>query len=603
MVGRGLEEDDHANHYPARPLVAQVGPDVLRAEIVSPPGWREGHRPSKLTHRVSKLEEHRGHPVNGRWLGLGTIGTVAAVFAASAAMLAPPAQAEVFCAPSPCAPGTEVATIEDAVDAADAQAGPDTVAIEPGTHFLPNGPCGGLFVTDIETSVIGAGIGATVLTVPPLPPDFGSTRSVICGHMQLADVTLRLASAQTPGKNSSMAGIDLYSGSIDRVRIDAEGASFGPDINDGQGEAGLIRGGSVRDLEADLDPALDTDGLRLSGGITEVSDTTIRSGGTALSGRITRDASGDPPTALSRLRLHARSPFSLINNSGKDGAFTLSDSVLDASGADPGSEPIGLRFGNSFQPNSLAGTVDRVTIVGNGDPDSVAISVYGRGVPPTVLNASHLAVSGFDVTLNSGLQGGDVEATIDNSVLDLSPSAITTDGGGPGSATNNFGPGNVSADPQLVNPAAGDFRLLHSSPAVDIGGPDLIPGGATDLNGAPRPADGDGDGIIATDAGAFEHVNNAVRIRKIKRRRNGKAVLTIAVPNPGDLKLKGRKVKARGKTLVDNGKTRMKVVPRRKAKRQLRKRGKARVRVKLKFRPDGGTLGTKSARIKLRRKR
>lgn len=534
----------------------------------------------------------------------GAFGVVALALVAGA--LAPsPARAAVFCAPSPCDNGTAVATIEDAVDQADAQAGPDTVVIEPGTHELPTGPCGGLFVTQIDTSILGHGIGTTILTTPPLPPDFGSTRNVICGHMQLSDVTLRLPSAETPGKNSSAQGIDLYSGSIDRVRIDDVGASFGPDINDGQGDAALIRNGAVRNVEVEMDPAKDVDGIRLSGGIiTEISDVTVSTGKSGISGRVTLDTPSDPPTVLRGLRLHAPRPLNLLNNSGKDASVLISDSLLDASGAAPGKQPTALNFGNSFQPNSFSAVVDRVTVVGNGDPDSVAIQAYGRGVPPTTLDASHLAITGFDKTLDSSLQGGDVEVSIDSSVGDFSPAAVTSTDNGGGTATTNLGPGIVNADPMLVNPSAGDFRLQHESAAVDLGGTSLIPEPPTDLNGAPRPVDGDGDGIVATDAGAFEHVNNAVKIRRIKlNKRNGTAKLKLAIPNAGELELAGRGIKGRQATLAGPGRTTLKVTAKGKTKRKLRRKGKVQVRAQLRFVPEGGTRGTQKTKVKLKRKR
>jgi hypothetical protein len=42
------------------------------------------------------------------------------------------------------------------------------------------------------------------------------------------------------------------------------------------------------------------------------------------------------------------------------------------------------------------------------------------------------------------------------------------------------------------------------SPAIDIGGPDLLPSEGQDLLGDPPPTDGDRDGIALIDAGALE---------------------------------------------------------------------------------------------------
>jgi predicted outer membrane repeat protein len=60
---------------------------------------------------------------------------------------------------------------------------------------------------------------------------------------------------------------------------------------------------------------------------------------------------------------------------------------------------------------------------------------------------------------------------------------------------------NLSVDPQFVDATQGDFRLLPSSPVVDAGV--LAPAG-TDVDGHPRAIDGDGDGIVRVDLGAFE---------------------------------------------------------------------------------------------------
>ncbi len=263
-----------------------------------------------------------------------------------------------------------------------------------------------------------------------------------------------------------------------------------------------MREGAARELEVDIDPSLDAYGLQ-AGYLDELRDVSVRVRGRALGIRVAQEP-GDPPMRVSHVVLRGNQPLSVANETGLDAKMELSDAVLDASAAPPGSYELGLGVYNGQPPNTIALAMDRVTIVGNGAAESQGIRLEGEGGPgPTILEARHVIVSGFEKTLFFGFYGSGIEAKIDYSNLDLSPSAIGQEGEGPLSTV--FGPGNRSGNPLFLAPATGDYRLAAGSPAIDVGGPDLIAGGATDLGGAPRPTDGDGDGTVLADAGAFEH--------------------------------------------------------------------------------------------------
>jgi serine protease len=65
----------------------------------------------------------------------------------------------------------------------------------------------------------------------------------------------------------------------------------------------------------------------------------------------------------------------------------------------------------------------------------------------------------------------------------------------------------ISADPQFVNPSAGDFRLMLGSPSIDSGTNDVHGLPPTDFNGGPRIVDADGIDGAVIDMGAYEYNN------------------------------------------------------------------------------------------------
>ncbi len=66
------------------------------------------------------------------------------------------------------------------------------------------------------------------------------------------------------------------------------------------------------------------------------------------------------------------------------------------------------------------------------------------------------------------------------------------------------GTGNITNEPAFVNAAAGDYKLRAGSPCIDTG-TNLSASITNDLDGRPRPLDGNGDGQAAFDMGAYEY--------------------------------------------------------------------------------------------------
>jgi hypothetical protein len=181
------------------------------------------------------------------------------------------------------------------------------------------------------------------------------------------------------------------------------------------------------------------------------------------------------------------------------------------------------------------------------------------------------------------------------------------------SGPHALSPSAVNTFPANVQVQAGDLLGFHSalvnSGLIYPGEPadqrafrfgNLADGQAGDF----MPAGGDRLNIAAV----FDPSNDFSVLRKKRNKRRGTAVLTVRVPNSGELALAGKGVKrvsaARArlaKTVTAPGKVKLKVRPKGKVRRKLNSSGKAAVRAKVTFTPTGGDPRTKSIRVKLRK--
>ncbi|MBN1343640.1 MAG: right-handed parallel beta-helix repeat-containing protein [Phycisphaerae bacterium] len=127
----------------------------------------------------------------------------------------------------------------------------------------------------------------------------------------------------------------------------------------------------------------------------------------------------------------------------------------------------------------------------------------------------NVTISNCSIAMNKALFGsggyvvsGDPGLVIVNSII-WGNHATDTISGNPTITYSNIqggypGEGNIDADP-LLSPVLDDLHLMPGSPCIDAGTntPPLgLP--AADLEGLPRPADGNGDGTPTVDMGAHE---------------------------------------------------------------------------------------------------
>lgn len=135
--------------------------------------------------------------------------------------------------------------------------------------------------------------------------------------------------------------------------------------------------------------------------------------------------------------------------------------------------------------SSITTGINCCTIVGN-------MSQYGGGVYSSY----------YSITKNSIIWGNSAEISGNQWYGELIPrySCIQDwTGGGTGNISNNP----LFADTSSSNPANWDVRLSADSPCIDKGTNSWIP--AADIEGNPRPFDGNYDSIATVDMGAYEY--------------------------------------------------------------------------------------------------
>jgi hypothetical protein len=408
------------------------------------------------------------------------------------AMLVGPASAAAttFCvsdAACVAAGGTMSADLGAALSSANSNAGPDRVEVGVGS-FDENTATGSYaYLGTDPLELVGEGIGQTVL-FDSTPAMFDPVLTVNGASTTVSGFTFEMSSASERGAQ--------LNGGASGSNLEAKIVSGAP-----TNVTGFVLNGAKSLTNASTDLAssgVGSAGINVIGlpGVT-IEDVQL----SAKSGIFLAPSDASAENVIRRARITATDGTGV---SASFGSSTLESSLVQVLTPND----IGIVVGNS---NMAAVPFDievrNTTIIGPG----TGISAAGAGVsaadvlagaqlPSLVLRDS--IVFGFLSPLQCAQfnpSGDDVPTlTVEYSNFPATGSDIDA-----GCVDTFINPSNV--DPAFVNPAS-DFHLQMGSPLIDAGTPGPLGGGesATDLDGNPRLADGNGDGIARRDLGAFE---------------------------------------------------------------------------------------------------
>jgi hypothetical protein len=288
-----------------------------------------------------------------------------------------------------------------------------------------------------------------------------------------------------------------------------------------------------------------------------------------------------------------------------------------------------------FRPHQPS-VISTSTISGNHNPGTkVSFSGRGGGVNVGTYMADPLKIVGSTISGNTAAaQGGGLNvytgagygpALLYDTIVASNSAPNGPDISGNAKAafsliTNTSGaavtetvPGSdiIGQDPQL-GPLADNggptqtMALAPTSPAVDKGS---AVGLTSDQRGVTRPIDfpsipnSAAPGADGSDIGAFElQPSNAFTLGGLKRnRRKGTATQTVELPLPddGSVTLGGRFLKTQTKQVADNGRIKLKVIPKRKLRKRLRRHHKAKAKEVVTYNPTGQAAKSITKRIKL----
>jgi hypothetical protein len=404
---------------------------------------------------------------------------------AMALLAAVPATATAtdYCvAPNTTCGGTNVATFQAALDAADAAANADRVFLGAAVYTAPTTAGFNYDAPSFPVEIVGAGVASTELTAPDTAA--GVMRLQGGPGSLIRDLTVALP-PNLPASPFSF-GLWIFDPALN-VAVESDPTNIEPHLGVLIGAGGSLTGSTVT----------------LSQAIANVTGVIVQAGASALALDNTTIVaySGvtvqEPGTSIEGVEVTSRGEA--VTSYRPD--VSLRSSIL---------RPIQGGVGGTArdQPTLDADLIlDGVTIFGDGSPSSTGVgasNLNGGQTSSVTLKNSIIRNVARSAYLNTSVAAGAAAVTARYS--DYDPATVSFLGGpGVETATPAAGllePGaNLNVDP-LFTSSPGDLSLSLASPLIDRGDPAAV--GGLDFGGAALVTDGNGDGTPRRDMGAYE---------------------------------------------------------------------------------------------------
>src|SRR4051812_44090460 len=397
------------------------------------------------------------------------IAAAAVAAVATALATAGGASAETYCVASPGCPGIVVADVQTALTTAAKTAVADRIEVGPGTFDTSNGfvYAGGGGTNTVE--LVGAGREQTELRSASAAKGMPAVLLHASAPSKISDLTI---TSDDPPKGQLATGLRIF-GTAERIKVHAGASSDGVE---------LLKGSTLTSSKVSIPDqrfAVRTD---------------------------------HPGAGVSNSSIDAPAGYGV--EALGSGSLTVSHSSLNAY--------VGV--------TAYAGTVkiDNSLVVAS----NIGLFALDDGTTGGTLDATNVTVAGSDAFVTGAEsvgvnQGASTHLTVENSAIAQTARSLSRQDSGAGTAAtlivrhsaydhstvSDLGSGSIDQTqanvdikvPGFVDPAVDDYHLAADSPLRDAGDPAPAGGlAATDLGKNPRSVDGNGDGITASDIGAFE---------------------------------------------------------------------------------------------------